>query len=87
MSDQQILEFPCAITVKAFGYADADLEAVVLDIVRRHFDGLTADAVSTKPSKKGKYLSVNVAVVAQSREQMDAVYQDLVDCEHVLMAL
>ena len=38
-------------------------------------------------SAQGNYVSVTVMVNATSRAQLDAIYQDLVDCEAVIMAL
>ena len=43
--------------------------------------------VHSRTSKNGNYLSVTVVVNATSRDQLDAIYQDLVECETVIMAL
>jgi hypothetical protein len=43
--------------------------------------------VKCRTSAQGRYVSVTVVVSATSREQLDAIYQDLVDCESVIMAL
>ncbi|KPJ93840.1 MAG: transcriptional regulator, partial [Gammaproteobacteria bacterium SG8_15] len=47
----------------------------------------SADAFSSRASSNGKYVSITVIVNAQSREQLDAIYQALTDHEHVIMAL
>jgi len=55
--------------------------------VKRHapdFDGTTMEM---RPSKKGKYLSVTVVIRATSREQLDALYQELCDLPMVVMVL
>jgi putative lipoic acid-binding regulatory protein len=39
------------------------------------------------PSKAGNFVSVTATVEAQSKTQLDAIYQELTDCEQVLMAL
>jgi uncharacterized protein len=84
---ESLLEFPCEIVVKAMGLADDDFELVVVEIVRVHAPNIGENAVKSRPSKAGKYLSVSVAVMAESRSQMDAIYQDLTAHEKVLMAL
>jgi putative lipoic acid-binding regulatory protein len=88
MSEEQSpLQFPCEFPIKAMGKADGELDVVVVEIVRRHVPDLTEGAVHTRDSKEGNYISVTVTVNATSREQLDAIYQDLVDCEAVIMAL
>ena len=89
MSDdhREIMQFPCEIAVKAMGRADADLETIVVEIVRRHVPDLGEGSVSSKPSSRGNYLSVTVRVNATSRAQMDALYEELSAHEAVAMAL
>ena len=55
--------------------------------MRRHAPDLSEGAIHTRASGEGNYLSVTVVVKATSRAQLDAIYQDLVDCEDVIMAL
>jgi len=89
ITDRQegLLEFPCGIMVKAMGLADDEFELLVVELVRAHVPDLGENSVSTRPSSAGKYLSVSVRVQARSREQMDAIYQDLSAHQKVLMAL
>jgi putative lipoic acid-binding regulatory protein len=81
------IDFPCEFPIKAMGQAGEQLELAVMDIVRRHAPELREDAIKTRPSANGNYLSVTVTITAQSREQLDAIYMELTACEHVLMAL
>jgi len=85
--EETLLEFPCEIVVKAMGLADDEFELLVVELVRVHAPDIAEGAVSCRPSKGGKYVSVSVAVMAQSREQMDAIYQDLTAHDKILMAL
>jgi len=89
MPDQEEspLRFPCQFPVKAMGKADCDLDMIVVEIVRRHAPDLTEGAVYSRASAGGNYISVTVVVNATSRAQLDAIYQDLVDCEAVILAL
>ncbi|MDH3888732.1 MAG: DUF493 domain-containing protein, partial [Gammaproteobacteria bacterium] len=85
MSDEEEspLKFPCEFPVKAMGKTDCELDIIVVEIVRRHAPDLTEGAVYTRESTAGNYVSVTVRVNATSRAQLDAIYQDLVDCEAV----
>ena len=85
--DESPLKFPCVFPVKAMGKADCELDIIVVEIVRRHAPDLTEGAVYTRNSTAGNYVSVTVRVNATSRAQLDAIYQDLVDCEAVIMAI
>ena len=85
--DESPLQVPCQFPVKAMGKASCDLDMVVVEIVRRHAPDLTEGAVYSRASANGNYISVTVVVNATSRAQLDAIYQDLVDCEAVIMAL
>jgi putative lipoic acid-binding regulatory protein len=89
MPDNQetLLEFPCEFSVKAMGLAAADFDSVVVQIVRRHVPELGEGVARTRPSRGGKYLSVTVTFEATSKQQLDAIYQDLTDHERILMSL
>jgi len=81
------LQFPCEFPIKAMGKSGCNLDMVVVEIVRRHVPDLTEGAVYSRASTQGNYVSVTVMVNATSRAQLDAIYQDLVECETVIMAL
>jgi len=81
------LEFPCEFPVKAMGLATDDFDALVVEIVRRHVTDFGEDSVRSRFSRKGKYVSVTVNIMATSQAQLDAIYQDLSDHERVVMAL
>ena len=59
----------------------------VTDIVRKHAPDFDAATVEMRPSRQGKYLSVTCVVRATSREQLDALYQELCDHPGVVMVL
>ncbi|HEC16516.1 MAG TPA: DUF493 domain-containing protein [Sedimenticola sp.] len=87
MSDETLLEFPCEFSIKAMGLAVPDFDLLVVEIVRRHAPDIREGSVTTRPSKNGKYLAVTVTIEATSKDQLDAIYQDLTDHEKVLMSL
>ncbi len=82
-----LLQFPCSYPIKATGRADGDFAALVVAIVRRHAPEFDAAAVSQRESSGGKWLAVTVTIQAESRAQLDAIYQDLTDDERVIWAL
>ena len=85
--EESPIRFPCEFPVKAMGKSDCDLDIIVVGIVRKHAPDLSDAAIKTRASANGNYISVTVTVHATSRRQLDAIYQDLVDCEAVIMAL
>jgi putative lipoic acid-binding regulatory protein len=84
---ETLLEFPCSFPVKAMGRAEEDFDALVVELVRRHVPDLRENAVVSRPSKGGKWVSVTVTIQATSQEQVDAIYRSLADHEKVVMAL
>ena len=82
-----ILEFPCDWPVKAFGPGTEAFELAVVAIVRRHVSDLNENAVSTRPSRAGKYRAVTVNIRAESRAQLEAIYTDLRAHPDVVMVL
>ncbi len=84
---ETLLEFPCQFPIKAMGKWQDDFDLLVVEIVRRHVPDLHENAVHTRPSKGDKWLAVTVTIEAQSKAQLDAIYQDLTDHERVVMAL
>lgn len=88
MSEQEpIFEFPCKFPIKVVGKAAPTFEDTVMDIVRRHVPELTSESVRSTGSKKGKFVSLTITIIATGREQLDDIYRDLSACENVLMAL
>ncbi|NOY71362.1 MAG: DUF493 domain-containing protein [Gammaproteobacteria bacterium] len=86
---ESIIKFPCQFPIKAMGNTAAsyDFEHIVSEIVRTHYPKLEQAHITSRPSKTGKYLAVTATIEASSQAQLDAIYQDLSDCELVIMAL
>jgi putative lipoic acid-binding regulatory protein len=53
----------------------------------RHVPGLDPDRVSERLSEEGTYLSITYTIVAESREQVVALVNDLKATEGVLMII
>lgn len=89
VTDQQetLLEFPCKFPIKAMGRSDDGFETLVTEIILVHAEIYAEQPVTTNPSSSGNFISVTVTIEALSKVQLDRIYQDLTDCEHVLVAL
>ncbi|HEX2548317.1 MAG TPA: DUF493 domain-containing protein [Gammaproteobacteria bacterium] len=81
------LVFPTEFTIKVFGKADGQFEENVTQIVRQHAKELSEHAIKARVSQENKYVALSITVYVESREQLDAIYQDLTKCTDVLMAL
>jgi len=74
VSEETLLEFPCQFPVKVMGNNHADFENEVVMIVRKHAPDLGEGAVTSKPSRTGKYLAVTATITASSKSQLDSLY-------------
>ncbi len=82
-----LLQFPCEFPLKVFGRPGVEFEVAVLEIVRRHGADPTEGAIRSRTSRNGNYLALTITFEASSRQQLDAIYQDLSRCQAVVMAL
>ena len=69
------------------GIAEDGFDILVVGIVRKHVSDLTENAVKSRSSQGGKYISITVEVVAESKQQLDNIYLELTAHEKVLWAL
>lgn len=81
------ITYPCEVPIKAMGLAGDDFAQLVVEIVRHHVPDIDTNMIATRPSANGKYISVTVTILADSRVQLEAIYRDLKACERVLMTL
>ena len=86
-NEESLIQFPCDFTIKIMGKASGDFEKCAVDIVKKHFPKTTDEKIQKKFSKDSNYLSLSITVYAQSKMQLDAVYQELSSTKEVLMAL
>jgi uncharacterized protein len=87
VADSSHLAFPCDFPIKVMGRKQPRFVQAVTGIVRKHAPDFDAATVEMRPSRQGKYLSVTCVVRATSREQLDALYQELCDHPDVVMVL
>jgi putative lipoic acid-binding regulatory protein len=69
------------------GHDSPDFQHTVRKIVEKHSGPVDDDAIESALSRHGRFVSVTITVVAQSQEQLDAIYRDATAHADVLMAL
>lgn len=87
MTEESIMEFPCAFPIKIMGEDNPAFRQAVRSLVEKHTGPLEDSAIQTALSRTERFVSLTITVTAQSREQLDNIYQDLTDHDDVKMAL
>ncbi|MGH8244232.1 MAG: YbeD family protein [Steroidobacteraceae bacterium] len=83
----ELLDFPTEFPIKVMGRDSESFRTLTLAIVERHAGPLPAASISERSSSKGRFLSLTYTIRAESRAQLDRIYQDLTDSGVVLVAL
>jgi len=81
------MEFPCSFPIKLMGRESVEFRQTVRELVERHMGPLSDEAIQSSLSRNGRFVSVTITVVAESREQLDNIYRDATAHDDVIMAL
>lgn len=81
----ELLEFPCVLNFKVMGVAVPELPDLIVAVLQSDNPGDYAPTI--KPSSKGNYHSVSVAVTVKSQEHIEKLYKDLSAIEEVRYVL
>ncbi|MEW5792298.1 MAG: YbeD family protein [Pseudomonadota bacterium] len=84
---ESLLKFPDTYHIKAMGRNEGDLLARVRALVAAHAPDLPEGAFACRASRDGNYLSVTCTLMAESREQLDAIYRALSTDEAIILVL
>lgn len=76
MALEDLMDFPCLYCIKVLGSADEDFPALVHATISEHA-GASVQAPDVRPSRNGKFLSVNVSFEATGVAQLEAIHQSL----------
>jgi putative lipoic acid-binding regulatory protein len=87
MGDDPIMSFPCSFPIKLMGRESAGFRQTVRALVEKHTGPLDDAAIEASLSRNGRFVSVTITVVAESREQLDDIYRDATAHDDVIMAL
>jgi putative lipoic acid-binding regulatory protein len=82
---ESLIEYPCDFPIKVFGRTQEGFAKAVMEVVSRHDPSFKPATIETRHSSTAKYVSLTCTVHVTSREQLDALYQDL--CDHPLVAM
>jgi putative lipoic acid-binding regulatory protein len=89
MSDDEttLLEFPCKFPIKAMGRQSPHFEALISTLITSQAELWPGEPIRSVESRAGNFVSVTAVIRAESKAQLDAIYQDLTANKKVLMAL
>ncbi|MBI5436639.1 MAG: DUF493 domain-containing protein [Nitrosomonadales bacterium] len=82
-----LIDYPCDFPIKVLGLSRQGFAQAVMEVVVRHAPSFEAGSMEMRSSSKARYLSLTCTVRATSREQLDALYQELCDHPMVVMVL
>lgn len=81
------IEFPCRYPIKIMGLDEDGFSEAIIEIIRLHAPELSDDDISFRPSRHGRYLAVNVTILAKGVEQLQNIFDDLKASGRVAMVL
>lgn len=87
MSDDSVMTFPCSFPIKLMGRESEEFRQTARSLVEKHTGPLDDDAIESALSRNGRFVSVTITVIAESREQLDNIYRDATAHGDVIMAL
>ena len=87
MTDESVMQFPCSFPIKLMGRESGEFRQTVRKLVEKHTGPLDDEAVQASLSRNGRFVSVTITVIAESREQLDNIYRDATAHDDVIMAL
>lgn len=85
--EDTLFEFPCEFPIKVMGADQDKLSRVLKQILEQHSPECVDREFKLRPSSKGRFVGITVIITANSKAQLDAIYQALTDAEEVLVAL
>ena len=80
-----LIEYPCDFPIKIMGKAQQGFAQEVMEVVLRHDPDFNPSTLEMRSSKNARYIGLTCTVRATSREQLDALYQEL--CDHPLVVM
>ena len=83
----ELIDYPSRFPLKVFGNQSAEFENIVLNLIRARCPQVEHFEVSSRASKAGKYIALTITFTVQNQKQLEDIYQDLYECEHVVMSL
>tara|TARA_B100000214_G_scaffold171898_1_gene123525 strand:+ start:184 stop:447 length:264 start_codon:yes stop_codon:yes gene_type:complete len=85
MTKESLLDFPTDFPIKIIGKSQLNLKSEILKIVVRHASDFSPGTAETRSSRSGNYQSITCTIRANSKKQLDELYNDLSKSPLVLM--
>ena len=85
--NDELFQFPTEFPIKVMGRDSESFRTLTLAIIERHAGPMTPERISERMSRERKFLALTYTITAESRAQLDRIYQDLTDSGVVLVAL
>ncbi len=82
---ESLIEYPCDFPIKVFGRSQEGFAKAVMQVVTRHDPDFKPGSIQMRNSSQARYVSLTCTVRATSRQQLDALYQEL--CDHPMVAM
>lgn len=82
-----LIDYPCDFPIKVLGRSHQGFAQAVAEVVIRHDRDFNAATMEMRPSSGARYIGLTCIVRATSREQLNALYQELCDHPQVVMVL
>ncbi|MDF2691219.1 MAG: hypothetical protein K0S29_1074 [Gammaproteobacteria bacterium] len=80
-------EFPCLFPIKVMGDREFDLKDFVKKTLEQHVKDHNSIQILARESSGGKYISVTATFMAESKDQLNTIYQIFHKHKHVKMVL
>ena len=87
MREESLIQYPCDLPIKVFGRNVSGFRETVIEIVSAHCIAPPTNRIREQLSRDSGYSSLTITIKADSREQVDALYQELCDSDDVMMVL
>ena len=81
------MAFPCRIDIKVFMKANPGNHALVRELILELLEDEQLFFIKGKTSREGKYQSLSCSVRADSKPQIDGVFEKLTSHPEVLMVI
>lgn len=81
------IEFPCDYVIKVIGDSAPDFRDFVVAVVEQHAPGLRETDISVTQSRRGRFSSVQLRIVATGENQLQALFAELKASGRVHMVL
>jgi putative lipoic acid-binding regulatory protein len=83
----ELIDYPSRFPLKVFGNQSVEFEDIVLALIKARCPQEEHFEVRRRASKAGKYIALTITFTVQNQRQLENIYQDLHECEHVVMSL